>query len=233
MSLLIAFSEEERHSRVRCCVLSRLQALGLDVLQDPTSLHHIQVTCTDSSLLDREADRLRLLKYNTKGLLQEFEVGISRDEFKCDEKTGDLFSVSQRNFLLLSVIEQLTVDKAFLADVHREVSPKAVEEEGVEEGAELLESCLSLGIVESFFPPQPLATQHQQLFTQAIRSWPSDTQGEVGPVCSRQMGNGMKLRWMDVMSNYKWRRIGTARHVLYTCLCACVCSDLKHLRPDG
>jgi hypothetical protein len=184
MSLLIAFAEEKE--KPQAYVVARLRGLGLQVLQDATQPHHIQATCTNPSLLHREADRLNMLKYNTKGFLQEFEVGMKSNFKPCDKKTGDLFTVSQRNFLLLSVIEQLTTDEEFISEV--QAGAGAGEEETaaeVEEGEELLETCLALGVVLACFPPQPAdPSEHQQLFSRAVYSWPCNPEGECRAVKS-------------------------------------------------
>ena len=183
MSLLIEFAEEN-NARAQAYVLSRLSSLGLEIKQDSTHPHHVQVTCTDPSLLEREADRLNMLKYNSKGFLQEFEVGIPRESFKtCNEKTGALFTASQCNFLLLSIIEQLTTDKAFIEEVQGGAAGGRARAGGeaqaqVQEGVELLEACCTLGVVQSFFPPQPEPAEHKQLWRRALTSWPGNPQGE-------------------------------------------------------
>ncbi len=112
MSLLISF--EENHSDAQSFVIKKLQELGLVVLKDPENEHNIQVNAPDTSILEREAERLCILKHNKEGLLQEFEIEIKKKFIPYNKKSGYLFSPSQSNFLLLSFIENVTTDKVFV-----------------------------------------------------------------------------------------------------------------------
>lgn len=177
MSLLIEFEEESRSDgQAQAYVMRRLRELGLDVVQGSPQAHHVQVSCSELPLLEREADRLRMLLYNKKGLLQEFELTLPRSHFQlCDTATAGLFTPSQRNYLLLSTIEQLSTDEEFV----RHFQPPQEGEEAEVPGEELLEACCSLGIVSSYFPPQnPDSTLHLQHFRRAIYAWRCDRKGE-------------------------------------------------------
>lgn len=181
MSLLIAFAEEKKNSAGQDYVIARLRDLGMEVLQDIARPHHVQVNCNDMTLLEREADRLHILKHNSKGFLQEFEIGLPRSDFKpCDAKTGALFTVSQCNFLLLSLIEQLTTDETFVRDIQsHETSSGGGETETEAVGVELLETCCTLGLIESYFPPHTSdPARRQLLFRRVLCSWRCSREGE-------------------------------------------------------
>jgi hypothetical protein len=191
MSLLIEFQEsgegEGEATRGRAgqvYLVRRLRELGLQVLEGAGSCsHQVQVLVQENqvqaggerALLEREADRQRLLLYNTKGLLQEFELALPRSTFRPCDETGALFTESQRNYLLLSVIERLTTDEEFV----NEFQPPVEGEEAEAPGDELLETCCTLGIVKTYFPPQASdPNQHLQHFRRALYSWRCDRTGD-------------------------------------------------------
>ena len=176
MSLLISF-HEDKYQNARKYILSLFkQQLGLKTANDLERLHNVQVTCTTPDLLEREADRLNILKYNTKGFLQEYEINIPKKNFIVNEK-DELFTVSQRNFLLLSVLEQLTTTKEFLSELKADgIDTKEISD--IHEGEELLDTCTQLGVIESIFPVHTdNPEEYNKLFKRIIYSLPCNSKG--------------------------------------------------------
>jgi hypothetical protein len=104
LSIAIVFHKEMKSEQDY--ILKRFQNDGFLISKNSSIAQMVLIAATDE-MLEKEAERINLLIHNAKGILQHFQIE-NRKVFK-GFKTNEMFKPSEKNLLLLSLMEQVTL----------------------------------------------------------------------------------------------------------------------------
>lgn len=161
MSIAIVFEKENIIGKDY--VSKRLEQDGFKVDRNSAIPHMVLVSISQEAL-EREGERVNLLIQNNKNLLQHFQIENKSDFMSSSRSNLNIFQPSERNLLLLSLMEQVTIDKQF---------NEIAKEHSCSEGAELIVAAKAAGIIECLFPPHDHELR-DKLFTKAMYALPCD-----------------------------------------------------------
>jgi hypothetical protein len=102
MSIAIVFHKDKKLEQEY--VLKRFESDGFVITKNSSISHMVLISAKDE-MLEKEAERISLLIHNSKGVLQHFQIE-NRKDFK-GSKTNEMFKPSEKNLLLLSLMEQV------------------------------------------------------------------------------------------------------------------------------
>jgi hypothetical protein len=180
MSIAIVFHKEKKSEQDY--ILKRFQNDGFLISKNSSIAHMVLIAATDE-MLEKEAERINLLIHNAKGILQHFQIE-NRKDFK-GFKTNEMFKPSEKNLLLLSLMEQVTrLDLQCLITLSTTQVVTDKEFTGLSKdhqisiGSELITSAKAAEMVECVFPPHDHELR-KKLFTKAMYSLPCNSSGTV------------------------------------------------------
>jgi hypothetical protein len=102
MSIAIVFHENKQTEQDY--IIKKFQKDGFLITK--SSISRMILICTSDDLLEKEAERINLLIHNKHNVLQTF-LTENRSQFLLNKAQREIFKPSEKNLLLLSLLEQV------------------------------------------------------------------------------------------------------------------------------
>jgi arginine repressor len=102
MSIAIVFHENKQTEQDY--IIKKFQKDGFLITK--SSISRMILICTSNDLLEKEAERINLLIHNKHNVLQTF-LTENRSQFLLNKAQREIFKPSEKNLLLLSLLEQV------------------------------------------------------------------------------------------------------------------------------